>query len=495
MKTPALHYFLCAACNSDDYPPLDGAYVKFAYGRRLSLKTIRGFWRDTARRSREVPGGRPMGLYIHWPFCRSRCTYCFCDAYELEAPEEQRKYARLLKREIESLRDVLKGVPFTSIYMGGGTPTLAPAGVLDELFGLVRRSFTIAPDAQFYVEASPATLNEAKLRVFQRHGVNRTTLGVQTLQASVLKKVNRLGQTLGRVERLVSAFKRGGITFNIDFMAGLEGQSPRDFVRDISRVARWRPDMLHLYHFDPRPHVGFSREGKRLTRRRIDEIRVMLKAGDRLLRSAGYRLAREAWNTPELEAVDDRQDLEWRRYNGSILGLGANALSHAFGSGWYQHPLNGSGRAEPRAVETYEGFRVDMDEEMRSYVIRNADTLGRIPLAEFRRVFGRELMDVPFLKKPVREFLREGKAAIEGRDLRFLFDPMERLVLLKRFYSRKIVSAFLSRRKGEYRDFRKRLRREGEAGLRRMLLDVERGRFASLRYFRPKKRRREAGRA
>ncbi len=482
-KASLLSYFLSTVCSDDWYPPLDGSYVRFTYGHDLTLKQVRSFWRAAAARIREAPDRRPIGLYLHWPFCLSRCRFCFCDAYAPERVGEQRRYAALLREEIESLRDLFKGVAFTSVYFGGGTPSFAPDDVLEELFTLIQGSFTLDPSAQLYFEASPSTLTDAKLRLLRRHGVNRITLGVQSLSREVLLEGNRLGQKSLRIEELAARIRADGIVLNIDLMAGLDGQSPAMFMDDLKTVISWNPDMLHLFQFDPRPHVP-SAAGAPAPEARRDEIRRALETGGVLLRRIGYQLAHEAWDTPELERADDRQDTEARRYNASILGIGANALSHAFGSGWYQHPIYGGPGRAATACRTWSGYAAGLDEEMRAYVLRNADTCGRFSLSGFRRLFAREALETSFLQRPLRRLLDKSQAVIEGDWYIFRLGPQERMIALKGFYSIDVISRVVKSRAAQWREFNARYGGAPDAELRSLLRGRERARYASHRYFR-----------
>ena len=232
-KEGLLYEYLSSFCYDDYYFPMDGAFQNYTYFPRASLDDVRACWKKTARLIREGKAPEDIGIYIHWPYCISRCTFCFCSmAVPRSRTETAQQHAAILK-ELDAFADIFEGLPFTSLWIGGGTPTFMSLKHLDALLARVRVNFTFARGAQIYLESSPATLTEEKFDVMAGHGVNRITFGVQSLDAGVLDAVDRKGQTKESVADAFGWARKHGMLIDTDIMFGLEGQSRVSFVRDL----------------------------------------------------------------------------------------------------------------------------------------------------------------------------------------------------------------------------------------------------------------------
>ena len=173
----------------------------------------------------------PRSLYVHIPFCASRCFYC--DFNSFVAPDSVRAaYVEALARELALLRDEYFGAgarpPLDTVFFGGGTPTLLTAGEWDLLADRLDRLFAITGGAEWTVEANPGTVDGNSLRRLRALGVNRLSLGAQTLNDALLMAIGRL-HAAEDVLRSVGAAQEAGFTrLNLDFMLGLPGQTTAD---------------------------------------------------------------------------------------------------------------------------------------------------------------------------------------------------------------------------------------------------------------------------
>ena len=460
--------FLTTLCRDEHEPyfPADGdGYSSCEYFRRSSLREVQGFWRKTAGLIRAGRAPRDLGLYLHWPFCPSRCAFCFCSMAVPRSASEMRAYARGLEREMEAFRGPLEGLPFTSVYLGGGTPTFIPDELLDGLLSRLRRSFTLAEGAEVYAEASPATLTKAKLDILRRHGVDRLTLGVQSLDPKVLSFGRRPGQTAASVARAVRMVREvPGIYSGVELMYGLEGQTPRSFLRDVVAVMKLGPDGVYLYGFDARPQTLFARAGKRLPPRVREEQLRMPGLLDKLARLYGYRPPSHHPDAPEYMSTISRQCRAARRSGASILGLGAGALSHAFGSAWYRHPpIEESSRAWG-GLPPFTCLESPPAEEMRGYAVRHLYTQGELSRRGFRELFGKDPLAVPALARPLRGLASLGKLSIGAGLIAFKTqDRAQRVVFSKSLYSPGLERRLMEAHRAEHRDF---LRRHPESSLK-----------------------------
>lgn len=173
-----------------------------------------------------------MGIYLHFPFCRSRCIYC--DFYSTTLGEDVMvKYVRALEREMSLRRQFIKGTRVHTIYIGGGTPSLLPAHLLKELFEAISQHFTIDADAEVTIEANPDDVTQEWLKGLSDTPVNRISMGAQTFNDQLLHLLRRrhnARQTIDAVE----VCKEAGITnISLDLIYGLPGQTFENWQHDV----------------------------------------------------------------------------------------------------------------------------------------------------------------------------------------------------------------------------------------------------------------------
>ena len=173
-----------------------------------------------------------MGIYLHFPFCRSRCIYC--DFYSTTLGEDVMvKYVRALEREMSLRRPFIKGTRAHTIYIGGGTPSLLPTHLLRELFEAISRNFTIDADAEVTIEANPDDVTQEWLKGLSDTPVNRISMGAQSFNDQLLHLLRRrhnAQQTIDAVE----VCKEAGITnISLDLIYGLPGQTFENWQHDV----------------------------------------------------------------------------------------------------------------------------------------------------------------------------------------------------------------------------------------------------------------------
>lgn len=407
----------------EDYPPIDGPYQNRTYFESLSPEEVVRAWARTARLIREGRAPDDVGLYVHWPFCPSRCAYCYCDARVPIAGERASHLAALIN-EMDMFRDALRGTALARVQVYGGTPTCAETEELDGLFQAIRDRFTLKDGAQVAIEATPASLTGEIVEVLARNGVGAVDLGLDSLDERVLACAGRRGQDSAGAERALRCLS-GRFDVGVSLLYGLEAQTPSSFINDLGWVVRRRPRRAILYGFDPRPQTAFRRDGKQLSEFRRAEIRTVLSEAGRVLRAAGYRSRPEGWRPPS-----------------SLLALGRSAMSHAFGSLWYQHPPAEGRRCDDTKIPAFLGLRSSLQEEMRARVVRSLFARGGVDLFGFRQHCGVSLRDVPALRRPAEALEAKGVLRVEGGSLRYnTWDPARRALARRSFYSPRVVRA------------------------------------------------------
>ena len=190
----------------------------------------------------------PLSLYIHWPWCVQKCPYCDFNSFRQNEvnPDVGDRYVRALMQEIESIKEWDGRRSIQSIFIGGGTPSLMTASQLETLLDAVQKSFALASDVEITLEANPGTLDEERFAAFAQLGVNRLSLGIQSLEDRFLRVLGRIhnrADALRAIERVRSLFPQ----WNLDLMFGLPGQSMRQLRRDVRRISQMGSTHLSCY--------------------------------------------------------------------------------------------------------------------------------------------------------------------------------------------------------------------------------------------------------
>ncbi len=182
------------------------------------------------------------GLYLHIPFCRSKCDYCDFASY----PGQERQWRAVvdaMKGEMERAA----GLSVGTVFFGGGTPTALPVEMLLELLMEARLRFDVAGDAEISVEANPGTVDKAALSALREAGVNRLSLGAQAMQDHLLAGMGRIHRWVDVQEAVYAARAAGFENINLDLMYGLPGQTPADFRATIDAALALSPEHLSMY--------------------------------------------------------------------------------------------------------------------------------------------------------------------------------------------------------------------------------------------------------
>jgi len=183
-----------------------------------------------------------LGLYIHIPFCQSRCRYCDFNTYAgLEGLFEA--YVRALIREI-----TLAGpAPARTVYLGGGTPTVLPLSHLAQILDAVRAAFALSEDAEVTIEANPGTVDAGTLAALRERGVNRLSLGVQSFADDELRLLGRIHTAEQAAAALAAARQAGFENVSLDLIYGLPDQTAAHWRFSLERALALEPEHLSLY--------------------------------------------------------------------------------------------------------------------------------------------------------------------------------------------------------------------------------------------------------
>ncbi len=277
----------------------------------------------------------PIGVYVHWPYCPSKCGYCDFNAYLLpRRPHAYADYTASLLQEISLAERTgdLSG-PLQSCAFGGGTPTMFPVEQLVQVLGALRQA-GLAPDAEVTVEANPGDLEVAALGRLAEAGVGRLSIGAQTFSDPLLKAIGRVHQA-SDIGRAVQMAKRAGIRrVNLDLMYGLPGQSQADVAYALQRALALGVGHVSAYALELEPATVFGRRAAR-GELALPSEQSVIEMGDLVeetLSAAGlYRYEVSNYARPGEESQHNLA--VWRR--GRYRGFGAGAHSFIGERRWW----------------------------------------------------------------------------------------------------------------------------------------------------------------
>lgn len=189
---------------------------------------------------------RELELYIHIPFCIRKCAYC--DFLSFPAPERlYRQYVDKLIEEIYGQWANFQEYRVTTIFVGGGTPSILPGELMEELFAVLYECFDVVEDAEITVEANPGTLTMEKLEVYRQSGVNRLSIGLQSADDQELKYLGRIHSYDEFLKSYQRARQAGFTNINVDLMSALPGQDLHSWKTTLRKVMMLKPEHISAY--------------------------------------------------------------------------------------------------------------------------------------------------------------------------------------------------------------------------------------------------------
>ncbi len=298
--------------------------------------------------------GRPLGFYVHVPFCRSRCGYCDFNTYtaaELGPGASRESYPGLAAAEVRLAARVLGGAapPVSTVFFGGGTPTLLPPARLGALLRVIDDELGLAPDAEVTVEANPETVDERSLAALREAGLTRISLGMQSAVPHVLAVLDREHQP-GRPAQCARWARQAGFEHvSLDLIYGTPGESDADWKESLDAALAAEPDHISAYAL-------IVEDGTRLAARvRRGEVAApddeamadRYAAADEMLAAHGLRWYEVSNWAAGLGSACRHNQLYWT--GGNWWGVGPGAHSHIGGTRWWnvKHPAAYAARLGP----------------------------------------------------------------------------------------------------------------------------------------------------
>lgn len=200
----------------------------------------------------------PFGIYIHWPFCAAKCPYCDFNSHVRAGGVDEMRFAAALRREMRTLRERTGPRNVTSIFLGGGTPSLMRPQTVTFVLEAIHACWSVAPAAEITMEANPSSVEAGRFRGYRSAGVNRLSLGVQALDDRELKRLGRLhdtAQALYAIGLARSVFPR----LSFDLIYARPGQTEQAWREELGRALALAGDHLSLYQLTIEEGTAFHR--------------------------------------------------------------------------------------------------------------------------------------------------------------------------------------------------------------------------------------------
>lgn len=336
---------------------------------------------------------KELELYVHIPFCVKKCSYCdFLSAPATEQTKEA--YMAALFAEIGGRAKDYKDRIVTSVFIGGGTPSLLSGDSIRQLMEHIREGFALAPDAEITMEVNPGTVTAEKLTAFYDAGINRLSIGMQSAQEQELKILGRIHDFDGFCQVYREAVEAGFTNINVDVMSGLPGQTLASYKDTLEKVLRLEPMPQHISAYsliveEGTPFAAMADRGE-LPLPEEDTERAMYEETIEVL--AGYGFHRYEISNYALDGYECRHNVGyWIRRDYLGFGIGAASLidNVRFQNGrdlnaYLAHPL--ACREEEQSLTT--------QEQMEETMFLGLRLIRGVSYPEFARCYGQTLEEV-----------------------------------------------------------------------------------------------------
>lgn len=270
-----------------------------------------------------------LQLYIHIPFCQEKCAYCDFLSFA-SCGKEQREYVNALIQEIHLYKEYAKNTQVSSIFMGGGTPSVLSGQNIEEIFRAINDVFAINKNAEISIECNPGTLNMEKLQSYAKAGINRISLGLQATTDKELQNLGRIHNYETFIQTYQMVRESGFTNVNVDLMSAIPGQSVENWKESLEKIVKLQPEHISAYSLIIEEGTKFWNEyGEGMPRENElpsqEDERQMYYDTQNTLKNAGY-IKYEVSNYAKEGKACKHNLGYWERKEYLGVGLGAASL-------------------------------------------------------------------------------------------------------------------------------------------------------------------------
>ncbi len=264
----------------------------------------------------------PLSLYIHLPWCVKKCPYCDFNSHAAPDNLPEELYVNALLNDLDHYLPLVWGRRIISIFFGGGTPSLFSANAIEKILQGVHARFNYGSDIEITLEANPGTVDESRFAAFKQAGINRLSIGVQSLQNEKLKLLGRIHDRDRALRAIDAAVASGFKNFNLDLMHGLPQQSIEEGLDDLKNILQFESPHLSWYQLTIEPNTLFHHHPPKLPDENV--MWEMEEQGKKIISEKKlnqYEVS--AYAKENFECVHNKNYWEF----GDYLGIGAGAHS------------------------------------------------------------------------------------------------------------------------------------------------------------------------
>ena len=231
---------------------------------------------------------KTLGLYVHIPFCRSKCLYCDFCSFPRQDEEKMAEYVSALFRDLKEHAPACRDYTVDTVFLGGGTPTTLPAYLLKSLMDEIYKNYTISPNAEITAECNPATGERELFSRMRAAGINRLSIGLQSAHEKELKALGRLHSFDTFVTCFADARAAGFDNISVDVMSGIPYQTPKSRQETLQKVLALAPEHISSYDLIIEAGTPFARKRTTLSLPDEEAARQMYLEGIAFLAENGY---------------------------------------------------------------------------------------------------------------------------------------------------------------------------------------------------------------
>ena len=362
---------------------------------------------------------KEVSLYIHIPFCKQRCFYC--DFPTFAGKERFREdYVEALIKEIE---DKCSNYLIKTIFIGGGTPSYLEEKELEKLLIAVSK-LNLSDKLEYSIECNPGTVNEDKLKIMKKYGINRISFGLQSCNNQLLKKIGRIHTFKEFLENYNLARKIGFNNINIDLMYGLPNLTIQDWKDTLEKISELRPEHISAYSLIIEEGIAFYKlyEKDKLELPSEDDERVMDKLTKDILKSNGYHQYEISnFALPGKECEHNKVYWSLEEY----IGVGSASSSYIDGYRLvnisnindYIEKINNNISV---VIDKYENT---IEDEMEEFVFMGLRMVSGIDLLKFKKKFGVDINSI--YKEVIEKNIKDGLLVVEENKMFLTAKGME----------------------------------------------------------------------
>ena len=330
----------------------------------------------------------PIGLYVHIPFCKSKCEYCDFLSFAGALQKYEESYVEGLVNEISEYEREEK-IAVDTVFFGGGTPSVISGKSFEKIVNKLKDAFDILPDAEFTIEANPKTVTKEKLSVYTSLGVSRISLGLQSIHENELKILGRIHNFNEFLESYNLCLDAKISNINVDLMYALPSQTVDSFRKTLSTVISLSPAHISAYGLILEEGAALYRKKDTLSFPTVDEECDMYYMAAELLAKSGY--GHYEISNYAREGKECRHNLKYWQ-DKEYIGLGLAAHSY-YGKKRYSNPVGFSEYFSPERKEYRQVEDINEDANAYEYAMMHLRLARGFSLSDYEKRFNRSFVD------------------------------------------------------------------------------------------------------